>query len=76
MSKPKGRISINVERCKGCGLCVQACPHKVITQSEKLNAKGLYYVEATLPEQCTGCTNCALVCPDTVITVYQIKYKE
>lgn len=68
-----GTIVINEVRCKGCGLCVEACPkHLIALDSGSVNTKG--YSPATLidPEQaCTGCTLCAVMCPDVCITVYR-----
>jgi 2-oxoglutarate ferredoxin oxidoreductase subunit delta len=67
-----GKIIIDAERCKGCGLCVTVCPKNVISISEKANGKGYFPAEATGPN-CTGCTNCATVCPDCAIEVYRDK---
>ncbi|EYE87509.1 2-oxoacid:acceptor oxidoreductase subunit delta [Fervidicella metallireducens AeB] len=59
------------ERCKGCGLCLEVCPVKIIGFDEKLNAKG--YHPAAITEEnmkkCVGCASCARICPDLVITV-------
>lgn len=68
----KGTIVVDVEHCKGCGVCVPQCPQSVIALSKKVNAKGYNYLEMT-NDKCTGCTNCAVVCPDGVITVYRAK---
>ncbi len=65
-----GKIIIDSERCKGCGLCLTVCPQNVITISEKSNSKGYFPAEPTGPN-CTGCTNCAVVCPDCAIEVYR-----
>jgi len=67
-----GKIIIDIERCKGCTLCVAACPCNVITISEKSNSKGFFPAVSTGPN-CTGCANCALVCPDCAIEVYRDK---
>ncbi|NCF66285.1 MAG: 4Fe-4S dicluster domain-containing protein [Chloroflexi bacterium] len=67
-----GRIVINEMRCKGCELCIPACPPAVISLASHLNSKG--YRPATLldPDHlCTGCALCATVCPDAAITVYR-----
>jgi 2-oxoglutarate ferredoxin oxidoreductase subunit delta len=66
----KGKVSFNQDRCKGCGLCVEACPVKIVSiDTQVINKKG--YSPATVFEgdKCIGCTNCATMCPDSVITV-------
>ncbi|MBN1388681.1 MAG: 4Fe-4S binding protein [Bacteroidales bacterium] len=73
MAKLKGAIVIDKELCKGCGVCVTACPTEVIALSSEVNGKGYNYAEAVNMDACTGCTNCAVVCPDGVITVYRMK---
>jgi 2-oxoglutarate ferredoxin oxidoreductase subunit delta len=65
----RGSVMIDVERCKGCELCVPACPPKVLTMSTELNGRGLPYPE--LSPGCTGCGACLLVCPDFCFTVYR-----
>jgi len=73
MAKVKGAIKVDVEKCKGCSLCVVACPSKVIALAKEVNGKGYNYAYMANPDACTGCVNCAIVCPDTVIEVYRIK---
>lgn len=73
MAKLKGTVVVNVERCKGCNLCVVACPQDVLRLNKEANAKGYNYSYMETPYECTGCTSCALVCPDACITVYRIK---
>ena len=70
MAKVKGDIVIYIEKCKGCQVCIPACPNDVIGVSKNVNGKGYNYVE-TVNEECIGCSNCAIVCPDGVITVYR-----
>ena len=72
MAKITGDIVINVERCKGCEVCIAACPFTVIAMSKEVNSKGYRYA-IKVNDECTGCTNCAIVCPDAVITVYRAK---
>ena len=64
-----GKIKINTERCKGCGLCVAVCPKECLVISNKSNAKGYFPAEAK-DSDCTACAACALICPDVVIEVY------
>lgn len=64
------RVTFREERCKGCELCVNACPKKIIALSkDRLNAKGFSPAIITDQEKCIGCAFCATVCPDVVITV-------
>lgn len=68
----KGTVVISTENCKGCELCIIACPQNSLQLSTKINPKGYRFAELK-DETCTGCTNCALVCPDAIITVYRRK---
>lgn len=73
MAKVKGSIVVDIEKCKGCEVCVPACPTDVIRLAENVNGKGYHYAYMENPDDCTGCANCAIVCPDGVITVYRKK---
>lgn len=66
-----GRIEVDVERCKGCELCVVACPCKAIAISKRFNSAGYYPCVLMHPERCTGCAFCAIVCPDMAIEVFR-----
>lgn len=69
----RGTITIDQERCKGCGLCVPVCPQNVIHLNDKIfNAKGFHPAALIMNGgECTGCAVCALICPDVCITVYR-----
>ncbi len=64
------KISINEERCKGCGLCARACPKKIVELSkDKLNSKGYHPAEVIDLTLCIACAACARTCPDAVIQI-------
>jgi 2-oxoglutarate ferredoxin oxidoreductase subunit delta len=70
MAKALGDLVIDIERCKGCELCIDACPEETLGLCEKINNKG-YRFAMLINLTCTGCVNCALVCPEGIITVYR-----
>ena len=64
-------IHIESENCKGCGLCILACPSKQLSVSGKLNKSGYIYIEAA-NAACAGCAFCYHTCPEPgAITVYK-----
>jgi 2-oxoglutarate ferredoxin oxidoreductase subunit delta len=65
-----GKIIINTERCKGCGLCVIVCPKGGIVISKQSNKSGYFPAQANNTD-CTGCAVCAIICPDAAIEVYR-----
>ncbi len=65
----RGTVVIAVDRCKGCELCIPACPPGVLMMSQQKNAIGFAYPE--LSPGCTGCRACLMVCPDFCFEVYQ-----
>jgi 2-oxoglutarate ferredoxin oxidoreductase subunit delta len=65
----RGTVTIDVEACKGCELCVPACPPEVLVMSTVVNETGYRYPE--LLPGCTGCLACLQVCPDFVFEVFK-----
>ena len=64
------KLTFWTDRCKGCGLCVSACPKGLIAiAQDKINQKGHHPAELTDPEKCVGCASCAIMCPDCIIEV-------
>ena len=64
-------IKFREDRCKGCGLCVESCPKKIIAVSTEINRAGYPVAKVEDMSLCTGCTFCAEICPDVVITVFK-----
>ena len=47
------KLTFKTDLCKGCGLCVDVCPKKVLRlASEKINKKGHHPVEAANESAC------------------------
>ena len=64
------KVTFNSDLCKGCALCVVACPKKIIQLAkDKINAKGHSPAEIIDQSKCIACAFCATMCPDSVITV-------
>lgn len=64
------KLTIREERCKGCGLCVRACPLGILAlSSTRINSKGYHSAELVAPEKCIACASCARTCPDVCIEI-------
>jgi 2-oxoglutarate ferredoxin oxidoreductase subunit delta len=69
MARFHGMVTINQDLCKGCALCVTACPLKILVHGEGINRKGYHPAAPPDPARCSACGSCALMCPDICITV-------
>ncbi len=64
------KIIVDIERCKGCGMCVHVCPKKILVLDSKImNTKGYHPSVCIDMDKCTGCAFCAVMCPDICIEV-------
>ncbi|MGN0665254.1 MAG: 4Fe-4S binding protein [Huintestinicola sp.] len=64
------KMTVDRNRCKGCGLCVTACPKKIIAIRKDIRTpKGYCPAECTDMNACIGCAMCYNICPDWAITV-------
>ncbi|MCL2301296.1 MAG: 4Fe-4S binding protein [Firmicutes bacterium] len=64
------KVTFNEELCKGCGLCIDACPKKLVAlREDTLNLKGFHPAGVADMDACIACAFCATMCPDCVITV-------
>jgi len=69
----RGTVVIDREMCKGCDLCIDACPPRVLSMTTtEVNSRGYRYPR--LVAGCTGCKACSQICPDAVFQVW--KYDE
>ena len=62
-------VVFNTDSCKGCGLCVDACPKGLLKMSDEINQKGHHPAQITDMQECVGCGSCAIMCPDCIIEV-------
>mgnify|MGYP001449873109 CR=1 FL=1 len=70
---PRGVVTFQDDRCKGCGLCVNACPKGIVAlDTRRINAKGYNPAYVTDMSQCIACGFCAMMCPDVVIAVERV----
>jgi 2-oxoglutarate ferredoxin oxidoreductase subunit delta len=71
-----GKAIIDKHMCKGCGLCINFCPQKILTFEKQLNAKGFYPATILDESKCTGCAICARMCPEAAIEVFRDEVKK
>jgi NAD-dependent dihydropyrimidine dehydrogenase PreA subunit len=68
----RGILEVDLNECKGCGLCIDACPTHVISMSQHLNHYG-YQTATYAGSGCTACGICFMVCPEPgALTVYRL----
>lgn len=69
VSVPVGTVHLIAERCKGCGFCIEFCPRRILTLSDKTNSKGYRLPFISRDLHCPDCGLCMLLCPDFAIYV-------
>jgi 2-oxoglutarate ferredoxin oxidoreductase subunit delta len=67
----RGGIVIDPQRCKGCGLCIRACPKGHILLNERVDQLGIRVACFDDEHKCNGCAFCAMICPDVAIRVFR-----
>jgi 2-oxoglutarate ferredoxin oxidoreductase subunit delta len=67
--RSRGTVRIDTDACKGCELCITACPPEVLSMSSAVNHLGYRYPQ--LHPGCTGCAACLFVCPDFCFEVFR-----
>ncbi len=64
---PRGEVTIYATWCKGCRICVEFCPPKVLAMDP-----GEDHPRVVLPEKCTACHFCDTHCPDLAIVIRKL----
>jgi 2-oxoglutarate ferredoxin oxidoreductase subunit delta len=68
----RGKVTISIEECKGCGLCIESCPPKCLEFARELSPYGVHPAHYNGTD-CTGCGICFYCCPEPgAITVYRL----
>jgi len=71
--RDRGLLRIDTDECKGCGLCMEACPLKLIRMGDRINHYG-YKTAEYVGKGCSGCGVCFMACPEPgAITVYHAR---
>jgi 2-oxoglutarate ferredoxin oxidoreductase subunit delta len=65
-SPVRGDVHIDIQRCKGCQLCIECCPTHVLRLSEGFNNAGHHY-PVVVADECICCQGCYKICPDLAI---------
>ena len=71
---PRGQVYLIPERCKGCNLCIEFCPKKILAKSKSTNTKGYHYPEiiAGKENNCVNCEFCTMICPEFAIYTCEV----
>jgi len=70
------KVKFNRDKCKGCELCVNFCPKKILAMDSVVNGKGYHPAGITESSACIGCASCATMCPECCITIYELEEGE
>ena len=71
--KKVGKVEVEFQRCKACGLCVHYCPQGCFALGTELNHLGAAPVRFQEEPVCTACGICAVVCPDLALQVWKLQ---
>jgi 2-oxoglutarate ferredoxin oxidoreductase subunit delta len=72
----RGSVVIDRDLCKGCFLCIRACPLKILEEDTRPNSTGSYPSRVVHGEKCIACGNCFEVCPDVCIEIFELEAGE
>ena len=74
--KRQFKLEFNKDKCKGCELCIDVCPKKILALDAAVNAKGYRPAGVANQAECIGCQSCAMMCPDLCITILELEEGE
>ncbi|MCL2530199.1 MAG: 4Fe-4S binding protein [Coriobacteriia bacterium] len=64
------KVTIDIDYCKGCALCVEFCDQKIMQMDmDVITQKGYHPARCIDEDSCTYCLNCAMMCPDVAIRI-------
>ncbi len=64
-------VLVATERCKGCGLCIDACPTDALAlDGARVNGMGYHPAILVDADACTSCAKCARMCPDAALSIF------
>jgi 2-oxoglutarate ferredoxin oxidoreductase subunit delta len=67
----RGTVTLDADTCKGCELCIAACPPRVLVMSSEVNELGYRYPK--LLPGCTACRACLQICPDFCFQIWKYR---
>ncbi|MEM3056041.1 MAG: 4Fe-4S binding protein [Candidatus Bathyarchaeia archaeon] len=62
-------VTVDLDKCQGCGTCVDVCPMNVYDLIEMPEYGGEKKAKPTRMEDCIVCLSCVNSCPNQAITV-------
>jgi NAD-dependent dihydropyrimidine dehydrogenase PreA subunit len=63
-------ITIDIDKCQGCGDCVDTCPNLLFAVANDNGKK--YAMVSGDPEDCIGCLSCESACAEGAVTVTEL----
>lgn len=64
------QLIIDVDRCKSCGYCIEACPKGALSFTRREGK--LYDTVVVDKDACICCGACYHVCPDYVFSIEEV----